>query len=543
MINLGIDFGSTYTMVSAYRNDRPEVLQDISGSFTYPSIAAYDEKKNKYYFGISAKGKSGGSIKLFRSFKMLLNQQMSPQNLARRGYDQKNTPEHITRQFIRYVITESLKKTGEDKVKKLVVGAPECWFQNLSTVDARSTLAEICQGMTDIVETVEIVSEPTNAAVYSAWYYMRQTSRPLEGKILVIDYGGGTLDTALVEVSRVENGLQIKPELRSGAGENRDNKIGSAGIAYQEEVARRAISAAAEISPDSIPFDSQFENFLKALENYMISSGSEIEEFFSEIIGDIPEDQYDDELTTLDYKGISVPITFALLKEVYDEIIRPVLKKVLDDTTSGIDKVHKDFKLALVGGFSNYYLVRQQIYSYFAIGSLDECIKGMIQDESDREKAIAYGTSLISEGVITVCNVAQFSIGVYAENEDRNIIDHYAINLGQELEYDKIYIPKDSSGKDYAFGIFGAVDKFLINFGKSPETRIKVRPRSEFKAKLSAIKHGLYVIGFSIDSTEKITMHLFDYQNAERSNKPVLSIRLASLKDMFENTVLLSDGG
>ena len=167
--------------------------------------------------------------------------------LKERNYDEKNTPEYITELFLRHVIENTLKKLNEDKVDLLVIGAPECWFQSFQTIDARGTLRDICQQFKDIVNRVELRSEPTNAAAFCVWNFEKKNKKQFDGSILVVDYGGGTLDTALVSVSHIEDKVQIKPEMLSGIGENSDKEIGKAGIAYQEAVVRKAISEALSV--------------------------------------------------------------------------------------------------------------------------------------------------------------------------------------------------------------------------------------------------------------------------------------------------------
>lgn len=274
------------------------------------------------------------------------------------------------------------------------------------------------------------------------------------------------------------------------------------------------------------------------MEASLISSSNDIEDFFSEIIGDIPKEYEQEEFASIYYKGLPISITYTLLKQVYDKLIRPVLKKVLDDTILGLDEDMSDVKIALVGGFSNYYLVKKQVYDYFSIGALDERISGMVQNESDREKAIAFGASLIADDVISVCNVAQYSIGYPAKTLDNKAVYCYAIKIGQELEYDKIYTPKLPSGEDCPIAIFGTISELAINFGKTQKTLICPKPREKFLKLLRTIESGLYVIGFSMDSAEKLTLHIFEYNGAQRSSEPIRSIKLASIKEMFENTVL-----
>lgn len=545
MKNIGIDFGSTYTMVSAFENGELKTVQPDSLTYSYPSIVVYDTRREKYYFGAAARGRMGSKNTItFRAFKMLLNQQMSEENLRRRGYDEVNTPEYITELFLRYVIENTLSKIGEDKVGTLVLGAPECWFQSLNTVDARSTLRDICGRMSDLVEQVKITSEPTNAAAFCVWNYKQETDKELDGSVLVIDYGGGTLDTALVTVRQQNGSMQIKPERRSGAGENSNDEVGKAGIAFQEAVARRAISEALNIAPDDIVKDDRFNRFLKAFEEGLLSRTAEIEEIMTELMLDIDglkEEIFDGP----DYGGTPIEINYYQINQTYHEVIYPTLENVLKETTEDLDWEHDDtLHIALVGGFCNFYLVRKQIYDYFHIGTSSGLIRGMIRSEADREKAIAHGTALFANNVLTTCNVAQFSIGTYAEYDDGTIFNQYAINFGEEVEIDKVYFATDSSG-DVCPMFASSIDKFLLNFTKNDSTRMVMHPKSVFANKLNAIHHApIVVIGFSMDDKEKITVHVYNYNQelGEPEAHPAASIQLSTLKNMFENTILKKPG-
>ena len=544
MINIGIDFGSTYTMVSVFDGEKPETIKPDALSYSYPSVVVYDKRRKRYLCGNAARSRVGSRDHIaFRGFKMLLNQQMSAENLALRGYDEVNTPERITAEFLRFVISNTLNKKGETKVGTLVIGAPECWFQSIQTVDARGTLRDICAGMTDLVENVKIVSEPTNAAAFCVWNYEQQYHEPLNGRILVVDYGGGTLDTALVNVRRQKGQMQIKPEMRSGAGENRDNEIGEAGIAFQESVARLAISEATGIPQRDIPYDTHFNQFLKLFEEQLLSRSADIAEIMEEYSFS-PDGLREEPFCELEYNGETVVIDFHQLYVCYQQIISPVLQRVLDETTADMEDT-KNLRIALVGGFCNFYLVRKQIYDYFRIAQIDERTKGMIREEAQRETAIAHGAALFAGNVLSVCNIAQFSIGTYATYPDGTRFNRFAINYGQEIEPDKVYFAVDDRGNPWPM-TSGSIDKFLLNFGKRESTAIDVQPKPEFAARLQAIPCGMVVvIGFSMDAGDRITVHVYNYdiERAQRDPKPTASLQLSTLKDMFESIVLTGLGG
>lgn len=547
MINIGIDFGSTYTMVSVYEGDTPETVQPDGLSYSYPSIVVYDKKIDRYFFGKAASAKmSGKNTVAFRGFKMLLNHQMDQENLRKRGYDEVNTPEHITELFLRYVIQNTLKKKGEDNVGTLVIGAPECWFQSIDTIDSRSILRKICSSMTDIVGKVKIVSEPTNAAAFSVWNYEKESQGDtLGGRILVVDYGGGTLDTALVEVHQQNGSLQIKPEMRSGAGENHDHEIGNAGIAYQEAVARLAISEATGIPAEEIPCDAAFNKFIKEFEEQLLSQSNTIKDIMESYEFDI-DGLNNEYFCEMDYGTESIEINFFHLYDAYQTVIAPVLKRVLDDTSKDIE-LDDNLHIALVGGFCNFYLVEKQIYKYFNISERDNRVKGMIREEADREKAIAHGASLFASDVISVCNVAQFSIGTYAVFPDGRRFNRYAINLGEEIDVDTVYFALDDNGNPYPM-TSGDIDKFLLNFSKRHNTAMDMCPKQKFAERLRNIKSkcgDVVIVGFSMDTEERITIYVYNYDtvNGQRDEYPVDRLTLSTLKDMFGSIVLPGLGG
>ena len=357
MVNLGLDFGSTYTMVSIFENGEPKTVQPNNLTFNYPSIVCYDEGKKKYFFGTSAREKLGKrGVVGFRGFKMLLNHQMSEEKLRERNYTGENTPEHITELFLHYVISNTLKKLNEDKVDLLVIGAPECWFQSLQTIDARGTLRDICLGFSDIVCRVELRSEPTDAAAFCVWNYEKKNGQNFDGSILVVDYGGGTLDTALVSVAHTGDKIQIKPEMLSGIGENKDKEIGRAGIAYQEAVVRKAVSQALEISEAEVETNADFDKAVKSFEDVLVSDSDFVDEIFEDYAA-VPDQLGEESFTTVLFEGEEIPIDFGQMKAAYNETIYDSLQRVLDESTAELSPDAQPY-FATVGGFCNFYLVR-----------------------------------------------------------------------------------------------------------------------------------------------------------------------------------------
>ena len=540
MVNIGIDFGSTYTMVSMLENGHLTTIQPDVNHYSYPSVVVYDERRNQYFFGESARTRLGkANIRGFRGFKMLLNEQMSHENLIARGYDEINTPEYITEIFLRFVVEKTLSNLGEDEVETLVLGAPECWFGSMDTVDARESLRKICEKLV-MIRNVRIISEPTNAAAMCVWDYIHEKNRQIEGNILVIDYGGGTLDTTVVNVEHMQDDrFQIRSLSNNGAGENTDKEIGKAGIAYQEAVLRKAISEQFGIDEINIECDNNFDLAVKEFESFLISSSEDIDWDFESNIT-TPSAFVGLECTSVNYNKESVLITYDQMMRAYNETIYDVLDEVLKETSNDIAKDTKIY-LGLVGGFSKFFLVRKQINDFFGNGLLISEENNIVTRDDMRDVAIAHGAALFAEDAIKLCNVAHFGIGMYVYfNGTNEVFRNYAIEYMQEYEPNKIYTAKDCDGNEAPM-FLPSIDKFLINFEKNPMSGFAMKPKSLFAQQLNSVKRSpVVVIGFSIDNMERICVHIYNYAlNVGRDPEPIQSIQLSTVRECFNGVVLL----
>ena len=108
MVNLGMDFGSTYTIVSIFREDT-QMLEAIvlnQGLPFVPSAVALDN--GQYEYGRAAKSRTGKKgVAVYKAFKMLLTE-TNKEKLRDRGFDEEHTPEQIARIFIESVLRQIL---------------------------------------------------------------------------------------------------------------------------------------------------------------------------------------------------------------------------------------------------------------------------------------------------------------------------------------------------------------------------------------------------------------------------------------------------
>ena len=556
-MNLGIDFGSTYTIASLYDENNKSLDALLLGGMTSPCIPTVAAlKKEKLSFGVTAKNATGQiNTRMFNGFKMLISEN-DRDELTRRGFDGEYTPVRLTKDFLENLIQMAQAKCGESQIDNLVIGAPEVWFQEMNTVSGRGTLRDICQQLPDVrPEGVKVVSEPSCAGAFFAYNYMVLKGKPFSGHILLVDYGGGTLDINLTSISAEpgpdgRQAMQIKVLESTGAGENTDGKIGQAGMRYMESVAERALIKNELWDPDDLPQpDGKFYRLVNQLEASIVARTGEIRSQFIAYNGMDLEDLEEEEFDTLEYKEEEVVISYATLLEVYDEVIRDVLGSKLMEMKNFIKKHNIDtsddekFKIALVGGFGNYYLVRKQVDEIFENGSLDGSMKDIIQKEEDREKAISYGAALFASGIVGIRQTAPYSIALYQTGQDGNPEVNYAFRYRADIKYGIPYFPSYENGQPViVFMASGGVKEFVINMGHEKETALRVPLREEFRSKLLGLITNQYktaAIGFSLDSSEILRVHVHEYDLLKQkfTEKGKL-IELAKFSDLFDITAV-----
>lgn len=555
MINLGIDFGSTYTLVSVYKHNT-NVLETLAldqGTPCIPSVVSYDEYSKRYEFGKGAKSQTGRKgVRIFKAFKMLLTDKEGSKRLEERGFDSENTPEKISAIYLEELLKKVLTDIGEDRIGNIVVGVPEIWNEDLKTVDGRSIVRNIFKGM-DFVENVQVVSEPAAASAFFAYNYKLNKGEDFHGNILLVDYGGGTLDITLTNVSACDNNsnsdsVEIKVLNRTGAGENEEGKIGKASVVYMETVVEKAIKRHEAFVDKEVSLDTKFYRVVDELENELQSRTELIKDIFEEYDQDMYELE-DQIFTSLEYKGEDIDISYALLLEAYNETIRDVLDSKLEEmitfmSDNGISWMNRDcddFKIGLVGGFGNFYLVKKQIEDKFEISSIDIRVKDIIKKRSDCERAVSLGTALLANGIIGIRNTAPYSIGVKSHDVSTGSVALiYAINYKQDIQFGQVYYPVGTDGNKFMIrSLSRSFDEFIVNFGPDDKTAFVAIPKDEFAQKLKNIIKGQYciaLIGFSMDTSGIISVHIHDYNPITDTLGDEHIIELTKLNELFKVT-------
>lgn len=542
-MKIGIDFGSTYSTISAYfpREDNVTALTLVEGeSASIPSVVSVS-KKGKITCGKAAKDQVGKrTVRTFEAFKMLLNE--PDQELLRaRGYDDEFTPRYITRVYLDSLLQGMLQRYSEERFEDVVVCVPEVWCKNVQTLDGRSILREVLQHEISVpVDHVRVVTEPEAASAYFAYHYEQETAKPFNGHLLLIDYGGGTLDLTLTEVSSDGKGrMEITFRAGGGAGENHDGTLGSAGIAYMQQVVALSLLEQGQIgSLDEVDYTSpDFAGAVRDLESQLKSPNrmKDIEDFFGsygsgyaelkQVLEDEPE-----EFLCLEYDGEELPVSYQTLLRAYQtaiegiladqvaEINRAVLDKIGADPCEPAAGMRDDFKIALVGGFGSFYLVKKQIAEIYKLDAnerIDLRTKNIHADK--RELAISLGAALVAADKVRLIKTARFSIGLYTAGQDKRYRPNYAIRCMQIVAPGKPYYilrnpeEPDSPENRMVFGaLYNNIRHFVINFTEQNDRGGLMALKPAMLKRLGKIpRAGFWNIGFSLDESDIVCFHVF----------------------------------
>ncbi|RMA78996.1 molecular chaperone DnaK [Metamycoplasma subdolum] len=194
-IILGIDLGTTNSVVSIMENGKAKVLENPNGKRTTPSVVAF--KNGERVVGEVAKRQLETNPDSIASIKRLMG---TSQTVHANGKDYK--PEEISAMILSYMKEYAEKKIGQS-VKKAVITVP-AYFDNAQREATKNA------GLIAGLDVVRIINEPTAAALS----FGMDKDKNKNHKILVFDLGGGTFDVSILEM---ENGTF---EVLSTSGDN-----------------------------------------------------------------------------------------------------------------------------------------------------------------------------------------------------------------------------------------------------------------------------------------------------------------------------------
>lgn len=200
---VGIDLGTTNSVVAVMEGGKPSVIANAEGFRTTPSVVAYAKNGDRLVGQIAKRQAVMNPENTLYSVKRFIGRRHDevsnessevPYKVANVGGNVKietsdgkqYAPEEISAQVLRKLVDDASKYLGE-KVTQAVITVPAYFndSQRQATKDA---------GKVAGVEVLRIINEPTAAALA---YGLDKKSNET---ILVFDLGGGTFDVSILEV-------------------------------------------------------------------------------------------------------------------------------------------------------------------------------------------------------------------------------------------------------------------------------------------------------------------------------------------------------
>ncbi|MGP0224163.1 MULTISPECIES: molecular chaperone DnaK [unclassified Paenarthrobacter] len=209
---VGIDLGTTNSVVSVLEGGEPTVIANAEGGRTTPSVVAFS-KSGEVLVGEIAKRQAVNNID--RTIASVKRHMGTDWTVA--IDDKKYTPQEISARILMKLKNDAESYLGE-KVTDAVITVP-AYFNDAERQSTKEA-GEIAG-----LNVLRIVNEPTAAAL--AYGLDKGKEDEL---ILVFDLGGGTFDVSLLEVGKDEDNFSTI-QVRATAGDNRlggddwDNRV------------------------------------------------------------------------------------------------------------------------------------------------------------------------------------------------------------------------------------------------------------------------------------------------------------------------------
>lgn len=376
---VGIDLGTTNSLVACFRNGQPELIPNRLGSYLTPSVVSVDEN------GTVLVGETA------REYGIL-----HPVNTAKVFKRSMGTEKQFTLGSLRMsagelstLVLRSLKEDAEDylgcEVDEAIISVPAYFneFQRKATKEAGEDAG---------LKVLRIINEPTAAAIA---YGMGSEDK--DERCLVFDLGGGTFDVSILEY------YKNIMEVHAIAG---NNFLG--GEDFTVALANLFLKKAA-IAPESLDIRTM-NRVLKAAEACKCSYTENSRPVMSCTVDD-----------TLIERAIPLKEYEAACKDLLDQLRKPIERSLRD---AGV-KLSEIDRVVLVGGATRLPVIRNFAARIFR----------RIPDLVDPDTAVAVGAALqcgmkmrdreIREIVLT--DVCPFTLGtrISMDNGYFEEGDHY----------------------------------------------------------------------------------------------------------------------
>ncbi len=392
---IGIDLGTTNSVVAVMEGGEPVVIPNAEGGRTTPSVVAFTKDGERLVGQVARRQAITNpentifSIKRFMGRKhsevkeeeKLVPYEVGPDGSGRVQVTVKNADKTFNPPEISAMILQKMKQTAEDylgsKVTQAVITVPAYFndAQRQATKDA---------GKIAGLEVLRIINEPTAAALAYG------LDKKKDEKIAVFDLGGGTYDISILELG--DGVFEVKST-------NGDTHLG--GDDFDQRIINWLVEEfkkdqGIDLKKDSMALQRLKESAEKAKMELSTTMTTDINLPFITATQEGP-------------KHMNYTLTRAKFEQLVDDLIKrtiPPMKKALEDAglkTEEIDEV------ILVGGSTRIPKIQQVVNEFFG----KEPHKGVNPDEVVAIGAAIQGGVLAGDvSDVLLLDVTPLSLGI-----------------------------------------------------------------------------------------------------------------------------------
>ena len=506
---IGLDFGTTNSILSFYNKSTKTIeawkMGGTDGNNYIPSCLSIEED-GEIYIGEEAKSSlTRENSQTYSNFKILLHE-IDNAKLISYNYH-KNKPKDIAKLYIKTLLEIYIKEQNIAKIESLVLTVPEIWIQD--DIQARGIIKEITEELN--LPLKQLISEPVAAGAYFIDNYKYKHDSSYDGHLLIFDYGGGTLDISLLEASNDA----LKTLERTGKGKA-SRSIGKAGVAYDELV---IMSLYNQTFGEELQKNSEaYYELLVDFEREKINNKKSIKKYISQYE---KNKKLDREIFSLRCDKGKVSIKPSILVECFDKLLTDDIISSLKEieeyfTVYGIDiNNHDEFRIVMVGGFSNYYLSEKIVKGFFgSVTDADRRFETHFTLE-DTTLAISKGATLIANKFIELDETYPMTIGLVLftinSNGEREEIQQEVFKKGNLVDVHNICY------SDLTITNTGKIILFLDNGRTAYKIKLDKNPEDIFPN--HNLDNNKWHIGFSMDKNSFFYLYLKDKSGEEKTTK------------------------
>ncbi len=382
---VGIDLGTTLSGLAYLKPDgNPEIVPNSDGERLTPSVVFFEAHEDVKLVGSAAR--DGGEPD--RTVFQIKRYMDDPEHLVEID-GKKWTPAEISALILSKLKRDCSKIIGE--IKEVVITVPA----NFNELARKSTIA--AAEMADL-KVKRLVNEPTAAAVYYAH------SQGVQGRILVYDLGGGTLDVTILNVEGDNIRILTSEGARHLGGSNFDEMLLEA---YAEQYSKQT---GAKLFTD------------ERHRRRVLQTTEDAKKMLSKLqrVNDTVANDKNDGIARID-----------LTRESFEKLIRQMLTRTVMLVEQALDsaklKTSEIDHVVLVGGSTRIPKVKTVLEKLFgkvpkSCGNVDECV--------------ALGAAIFAKRSARIQEVCNASYGTVAMV--------YNARTGEEKLMNSVVIPKNT---------------------------------------------------------------------------------------------------